>query len=64
MQDQIHPVVPAYDDRARQQLQKFLLAVNSYRSCATKEPSLTFEQHLRNVFAMNSDALPRHNYPS
>lgn len=55
MQNQTQPpqAVPACDDAARKEFQKFLLAVDTYAASVAKEPGLTFEQHLRSIFAGN-----------
>ena len=42
-------------DQAREEIATFLLALDSYAARAAKEPRLTFQQHLSNVFEARQD---------
>ena len=39
------------NQQARREIESFLLAVRSYPDRVAKEPGITFDQHLANVFA-------------
>jgi hypothetical protein len=47
-------VVSLSDGQAEEDFQKFLLAVDSYPARVTKEPLLTFEEHLRRCLRSDS----------
>jgi hypothetical protein len=56
-------VVSLSDGQAEDDFQKFLLAVDSYPARVTKEPSLTFEEHLRRCLRSDSMNAPESKPP-
>jgi hypothetical protein len=63
MRHQSQPVkaVPTRQERAEQEVQAFLMAVDSYHTRLAKEPGITFQQHLHQFFAANRKSLPPYN---
>ena len=53
MRHQIQPRenVPPRNKRVREEIQKFLLAVDSYPARVAKDPGVNFQQHLCSFFA-------------
>jgi len=58
MLDQVQPQVSVSpgNNQAKQEIQKFLLAVRSYPDHAAKEPGLTFHRHLCSFFMIAANA--------
>jgi hypothetical protein len=53
--------VRSHNQQARQDIQNFKSAVNSYPAQAAKKPRLTFQQHLLGLLAQTLDRAPRRN---
>ena len=48
--------VPPLDAQVRQEIAKFLEAVNSYADRVAREPRISFQQHLSSFFAPVRDS--------
>jgi hypothetical protein len=60
MQHHVQPRegVPERNQQASDEIQKFLLAVDSYPDRAAKEPRLSFRRHLASLFAATKGSRP------
>lgn len=52
-QNQSVPLIPTPNEKAREDLQIFLLAIDSYPERVAKQPDLSFEAHLCSFLAMS-----------